>query len=174
MTTRDEAVARPVPAQAIVDEIMRLGVEYVINVPDSVQRTVLELLAHLERPRLLTVCTEDEAMGVNAGLYAGGVNSMLSIQNNGILASLNTIKAITLDAQTPTLMLVGQFGRDVKLPASESRNRAVRLLVPTLEAWNVPHYPLEGPDDIGNIAAAFERAHRDSGPAAVIVGAPTN
>lgn len=174
MQTQGEAVAFSVPAQTIVDEVLRLNVDYIITVPDSIQRTLLELLSRQEKLKYLTVCTEDEAMGINAGLYAGGRNSILCIQNNGLFACLNTIKAIALDARVPTPMFVGQFGRDVTKPASESRNRAVRMLGPTLDTWGVPHYPLEGPHDLCNIAKAFERAHQDMGPAVVIIGARTS
>ena len=55
----------------------------------------------------------------------------------------------------------------------ESRSRAVRMVEPTLDVWGVPHWRLEGPDDLGNIRAAHERAHETLGPAALIVGAPT-
>ena len=34
---------------------------------------------------------------------------MLLIQNNGLLASINALKAIALEARVPTFMLVGQF-----------------------------------------------------------------
>ena len=38
---------------------------------------------------------------MNAGLYMGGENPMMCIQNNGIFASVNTLKAIALDAKVP-------------------------------------------------------------------------
>ena len=98
---------------------------------------------------------------------------MLVIQNNGIVASINTIKAIPLDAKIPTFIFVGQYQRDTMLPIEESKSRAVRMVEPTLEVWGVPSYRLEGPDDLGNIEKAYRHAHETLGPAALIVGAPT-
>ncbi len=174
MTTNAEPVARPVDSEAIVAEIVKLGITHVICVPDTFQKTVIARLAELEVPRTLIVCTEDEAMGINAGLYIGGANPMMLIQNNGIHASINTMKAIALDAKVPTFIVVGQFLRDATKAPEENRARAVRLLEPTLDVWGVPYFRLEGPEDIGAFAKAYERAHEDKGPAVVIVGTPTS
>ena len=173
MTTNVEPVARGVEADAILAEIDRLGITHVICVPDTFQRTIIARWAERDVPRLLRVCTEDEGVGINAGLYMGGENPMMCIQNNGIFASINTLKAIALDAKVPTFMMVGQFQRDVTKPIEENRSRAVRMLEPTLATWGIPYWRIEGPDDIGAIEQAYRRAHEDLGPAVAIVGAPT-
>src|SRR6476660_5192393 len=103
-------VARSVPADAIVDELRALQISHVINVPDTHQRTLLAALARQSQLRLLTACTEDEAIAINAGLYVGGQRPILSIQHVGLLAALNNVKGIAMDACIPTCMLVGYFG----------------------------------------------------------------
>jgi sulfopyruvate decarboxylase TPP-binding subunit len=174
MTTEVQAVAQSVDAGLIVREIVALGITHVITVPDSFQKAMLSRLEAEPSIRVLTVCTEDEAMGINAGLYAGGARSMLVVQNNGLLACLNTIKAIALDAQVPTFMTVGQFGRNVNKRVEDNKqNRAVYLLEPTLDTWSVPYLRLEGPDDLGNVRRAYEKAIETSGPSALLIGAPT-
>jgi len=173
MTSQAEPIATGVPAQAIVAEIKKLGVDHVVCIPDSYQKTLIALIRDDPAFRFMIACTEDEAIGINAGLYMGGKNPMLVIQNNGIFASINTIKAIALDAKIPTLMLVGQFQRDPMIAMEENRSRAVRMVEPTLDTWGVPSYRLEGSQDIGNIEKAYRTAHETMGPAAVIVGAPT-
>ena len=122
---------------------------------------------------LLPEDAADEGVGINAGLYMGGLNPMMCIQNNGIFASINTLKAIALDAKVPTFMMVGQFQRDVTKRIEENRSRAVRMLEPTLETWGIPHWRVEGAEDLGAIELAYRRAHADLGPAVVIIGAPT-
>ena len=66
------SMVQSVPAELLVNEITGLGVTHVVTVPDTHQRTLLELLAEDSRLSLLTVSTEDEAIGVNAGLWIGG------------------------------------------------------------------------------------------------------
>ena len=168
-----QPVARGVDSDVIASVIDGLGISHVVCVPDSFQRNLIVKWAAADKPRLLTVCTEDEGVGVNAGLYMGGQNPMMCIQNNGIFASINTLKAIALDAKVPTFMMVGQFQRDVNKTIEEQGSRAVRMLEPTLETWGIPFWRLESPEDIGVFELAYERAWSDQGPAVVIVGAPT-
>ena len=167
-------VARSVPARVLFEEIRRLGITHVLTVPDTYQKTLLDLLAQAESPRLVPVCTEDEAIAINAGMYIGGQRPMLLIQNNGLYACMNALKAIALDAQVPTFLLVGQYGRDVNRPAAENRSRAVRMVEPTLDTWGVPYYRLEGPEDVENVARGYRQSLEQRGPVVVIVGAPTS
>jgi sulfopyruvate decarboxylase TPP-binding subunit len=168
------AVAISVPAQAIVDEIDALGITHVINVPDTHQKSVLALLARRPHPALITACTEDEAIGINAGLYVGGKRPMLLIQQTGLLASINCIKGIAMDAGVPTFMLVGLFSRDVTRAPSDDPKRVINRIAPTLETWDIPWYPLERPEQIGAIAQAYQRSLDERGPTVVLVGAPTS
>ncbi len=165
--------ARGISAHALLDAIRSAGVSHVITVPDTHQRTLLALLAETDKPTLVTVCTEDEAIGINAGLYVGGARPMLLIQNNGLYACLNTLKAIPLDAHVPTFMLIGEHGRDVTKISRQNCDRSVRMLEPTLEAWGVPYYRLEGPEDVVKFGEAYSRCQQQGGPVALIVGAPT-
>jgi sulfopyruvate decarboxylase TPP-binding subunit len=173
-TATPAPVAHSVPADAIVREIQKLGITHVITVPDTFQKTLLAALADLGSPRLLTVCTEDEGIAINAGLYIGGQQPMMVIQNNGLFACLNSLKAIPMDARVPTLLVIGQFARDLTKPSRENALRAVRMVEPTLETWGIPYYRLEGPEDLGCIAEAYRRCQDERGPVAVIVGAPTS
>jgi sulfopyruvate decarboxylase TPP-binding subunit len=167
-------VARSVEGAVLLREIQQLGITHVITVPDTHQKTLLELLAAAGQPRLLTVCTEDEAIAINAGLYIGGQRPMLLIQNNGLLASINALKAIALEARVPTFFLVGQFARDVTRSNAESPVRAVRMVEPTMATWGVPCYPIEGPEDVPSFARAYRQCLAERGPAVVLLGAPTS
>jgi len=173
----DESIyqrSRPIGANVLFNAIRSASITHVITVPDTHQRTLLELLANSPEPKLITVCTEDEAIGINAGLYAGGARPILLIQNNGFYACLNTLKAIPLDAQVPTLMLIGEHGRDLARPSRNNADLSVRMLEPTLEVWGIPYYRLEGPEDMVNFESAFRQWAEQGGPVAVLVGAPTS
>ena len=169
-----EPVARSVPASAIVGELQKLGVTHVINVPDTHQRTLLAELSRQSHIRLLTACTEDEAIAINAGLWIGGRRPILSIQQVGLLAAMNNLKGIAIDARIPTCMLVGYFGRDVTRTAREHPTTAVRLIEPTLDTWGVAYFPVEGPADVPAIVRAYHHAEEHQGPAVVLIGAPTS
>jgi sulfopyruvate decarboxylase TPP-binding subunit len=167
-------VATSVSADAIVQELLALGVTHVVNVPDTHQRSVLAALARQSAIRLLTACTEDEAIAINAGLWIGGQRPVLSIQQVGLLAALNNVKGIAMDAQIPTCMLVGYFGRDVTRTARDNAARAIHLIEPTLQTWGIAYFPIEGPDDLGAIGRAYRHSLEHLGPSVVLIGAPTS
>jgi sulfopyruvate decarboxylase subunit alpha len=176
-TASPPAIAAPVAASLdgvrLANEIAALGVTHVIIVPDTNLKTAISALDECSSLKMLYVCTEDEGMGINAGLYMAGQKPMMLIQNNGLHACLNTLKSIALEAEVPTFMVIGQYGRDVTKPVEANRLRAVRLLEPTLETWGVPYYRLDQEDQFPNIRVAYEKAYEIRGPSALIVGAPT-
>jgi sulfopyruvate decarboxylase TPP-binding subunit len=167
-------VATSVSADAIVQEMLTLGITHVVNVPDTHQRSVLAALARQSQIRLLTACTEDEAIAINAGLWIGGQRPILSIQQVGLLAALNNVKGISMDAQIPTCMLVGYFGRDVTRTARDNAARGVHLIEPTLDTWGIAYFPIEGPRDLGAIGMAYRHSLEHLGPSVILVGAPTS
>ena len=173
-TTTAGPVAVSIDGVALARAVRALGPTHIICVPDTVQKSAIAELAAHAPPQLIYCCTEDEAMGINAGLYMTGHRPMLLIQNNGLYACLNTLKAIPLDAQVPTFMLIGQFGRDVNKTVEANPRRAVNRLEPTLEVWGVPFVRLEGPADLPNLQTAWDIAWSTKGPSAAIVGAPTS
>jgi sulfopyruvate decarboxylase subunit alpha len=166
-------VATGIPGTALADAVRALGVTHVICVPDTMQKSAIESLAATVPPKLLYVCTEDEAMGINAGLYITGHKPMLLIQNNGLYACINTLKAIAFDAQVPTFMLIGQYGRDPSKTPEANARRQVHRLEPTLTAWGVPFERLEGPADLPKIRTMWDRAWESKGPTAALVGTAT-
>lgn len=171
--TRTGAAAVSLSPVAMFDAIVAAGVTDVVTVPDTHQKSLLALLSARPEVRLITVCTEDEALGVNLGLYLGRRRPMVLIQNVGCYAAMNTIRGLALDARVPACLLIGEFARDPALPSAANPARSVRLLEPTLRTWDIPYFRLEGPDDIGRIGDAVRQAYRDRGPVALLVGAPT-
>jgi sulfopyruvate decarboxylase TPP-binding subunit len=166
-------IAESLDPEAMLQRIRAAGITHVVTVPDTHQKSLLALLRRAPWPDLVTVCTEDEAMGVNLGLFMGGRKPLLLIQNTGFYASMNSIRGLALDGRVPTCMLIGEFFRDPVSPPSQQASRLVRLLEPTLELWNIPSYRLDCAADLPSIGAAIERAWSDRGPVALLVGAPT-
>jgi sulfopyruvate decarboxylase subunit alpha len=172
-TVDDRRPAEPVAPAALLDELVALDVTHVVTVPDTHQKSLLALLAQVQRPRLITACTEDEAFAINAGLFIGGARPILLIQNAGLYASMNSLRGISLDGRVPTCALVGEYLRDPHLPSRDNTPRVVHLTEPTLELWGVPYRRLERGADVGVIADAYRVALETSGPSVVLVGAVT-
>lgn len=159
----------PLSAARMLAALREARVSHVVTVPDTYQKTFLAAVEAASDLTMIVACTEDEALGINAGLYVTGHRPFLSIQNNGVYACLNTLRGIALDAAVPTVMIIGQYGQAADVPPEKSPLRMVRMLEPTLETWGIPHRRLWSDGDLAAIPADYEAAHRRGGPAALIV-----
>lgn len=166
-----------IPASSYLEALRRNGVDYFITVPDWVQ---LALHTRIEQGvagmRQVTCCNEDQALSVSAGLRIGGKNPIVAIQNQGLFACVNSLRAIGLDAKIPIVFLIGQFGREFAnfgQDPGQSRRSMVRYLEPLLDAMSVSHWRLEREQDLRFVDEAFAFALEHKRPAALLIGAPT-
>jgi sulfopyruvate decarboxylase TPP-binding subunit len=163
----------PLSAARMIDALRTAAVSHVIVVPDTYQKTFLCAVEAASDLRLVAACTEDEAIGINAGLYVTGHRPILSVQNNGVYACVNTLRGIALDGGVPTVMLVGQYGQSATVPPEESPLRMVRMLEPTLATWGIPARRLWSNADLARFSADYEEACTRRGPTALIIPIPT-
>ena len=166
--------AQSIPAQPFLDAIRDAGVQDIVLVPDTHQRTLLDLLMADEEIRTVHCSTEDEAIAVAAGLIIGGRRPLMQIQHAGLYACVNNLRGVGLDGGFPIVMLIGLLGRDPELTPQHDGSSMVRLCEPLLDTFGIPHYLLDGVDDLKRLAPAFDEAAQRGGPVALLVGAPTS
>ena len=166
--------AQSIPADLFLDAIRAAGVEDVVLVPDTHQRTLLDLLMADDDIRTVHCSTEDEALAVSAGLIIGGRRPLMQIQHAGLYASVNNLRGLGYDGRFPIVILIGLLGRDPELTPREDGGSMVRLCEPLLDFFEIPHYLLDGPDDLQHVGPAFSEAAERGGPVALLVGAPTS
>lgn len=162
--------------EAVTDELLGCGITHVVTVPDYVMMSVYRSIEARARPQLVYSCTEDEAVTICAGLHIGGARPMVMMQNQGLYASLNAIRALGIDARLPVFMLIGQFGREyanLGRPARESARPLVRNCERLLDALDIPYVCCETAQDVTRIGAACRLARDREGPAAALVGTYT-
>ena len=162
-----------VPAAVLHKEITSLGVKHIVIVPDTHQKTLLASLDTDKSLRVLRMATEQEALCVSAGLWMGGAESLVIIQNVGLFASLNALRGVGLDQKVPMCILVGQYGHKVNLPIEEDPGSNVRLIEGVCDAMGVPHYRIDRSDDVGVLSTAFAQSRAERRPTVVLVSAPT-
>ena len=165
-----------IPASSYVAALQKNGVSHFVTVPDWVQLALhARIEAGVDGITQIDCCNEDQAVAVSAGLSIGGKRPIVAIQNQGLYACVNTIRAIGLDARLPVVFQIGQFGREFSNfgedPLQSQRNM-VRLLEPVLDALGVRHWRVEQADDLRHMATAFDTAYGEGAPCALLVGAP--
>ncbi|MHB8574488.1 MAG: thiamine pyrophosphate-binding protein [Dehalococcoidia bacterium] len=166
--------ARSIPADALLQELRRLGIKTVVSVPDTHQKSLLAALDRVNDIRVVTCCTEDEAVTLGAGLWIGGEPFVLMIQHAGLYACVNHLRGVGLDLKVPLLMMVGLLGRELDKSPRENSGSMNRLAEPLLDALGIAHYLMDGPEDIPFMERALNESREREQPVAVFVGAPTS
>ena len=167
-------VAQAIPAQPFLDAIRAAGVTDIVAVPDTHQRSLIELLDRTGEPRFIQAATEDEAVALAAGLIVGGRKPLVQIQHAGLYACVNHLRGIADDGRFPMVFLIGLLGRDPNLLPGEHGASMVRLAEPLLDTFDVPHFLLDSPADLDKLPGAFEVAQQRQGPVALLVGVMTS
>jgi sulfopyruvate decarboxylase TPP-binding subunit len=172
LTGNAAAVATPVCAADVVDAIEALGTTHVVTVPDTHQRTVMAALDDSRTP-MVRAATEDDVFAICAGLWMAGAIPVALIQQLGLFASVNALRAFTHDQGVPLAVLAGLYGRNVDADLSDGQSSAVRLCIPLLDALEIRWTMIERTDDAPAIAPALSAAFVESCTSVVLLGAPT-
>jgi sulfopyruvate decarboxylase subunit alpha len=165
--------AIPLSAVRIVSSLAECGFTHVVTVPDTNQKSVLDELARRQVVPVIRAATEDDVMGICAGLWLAGQQPMALIQQLGLFASVNALRAFGLDQGTPLAILAGLYGRNVERPIDQDQPSAVRYCVPLLNVLEIDWILVEGPDDAKSVGAMLRQAFEQRVTRVVLLGAPT-
>jgi sulfopyruvate decarboxylase alpha subunit len=134
VTTGDESVTW---AAGVCAGLAAAGVAHVVYVPDNPLSHVLRALEKYPKIRTTLATREEEAFGIAAGLYLGGVHPAVMLQSSGLGNSLNALTSLVVPYQVPMLILISMRG-----DAGEWNSAQVpmgRAVVPILDAMGIPH-----------------------------------
>jgi sulfopyruvate decarboxylase TPP-binding subunit len=166
-------VAVGLKARTIVGALREAGATHVVTVPDTHQRSVLELLDYDGEPAVVRAATEDDVLGICGGLWIGGAQPVALIQQLGIFASVNALRGITYDLRLPLAILAGMYGREPELPVDKSPKSSVRLCRPLLDALGIRSLLVEGHDGAERISSWLHAPFSEGGTRVVLLGAVT-
>jgi len=141
------------PIDALVGTLLNAGVTHVVGIPDNTSAPLFDALVECDRPRLITVTREGEAVAIAAGLWLGGSSPLVVIQNTGLLEAGDALRGTAVRMAAPIPMVVTGRGyaktaaAGVSLDDPLTREVLIRpdvdsvalLTQPTLEAWGIPH-----------------------------------
>ncbi len=168
----------------LVPVLEDLGVSHVVGIPDNTSAPLFDALRVSGRPRLLIVTREGEAFALAAGLWLGGADPLVLIQNTGLLESGDALRGTATRMGVPLPIVVTARGwakmtaAGVGPEAPRSRELLVRpdvdsvaLLTPaTLAAWGVPFQVNESASDLAEaVTATVVRARTEERPVALLV-----
>lgn len=143
----------------MVAALKELGISHVVWLPDSALgpwEAALEAEPSLE---LVRVCREGEAWVLAGGLYLGGRQPLVVIQNTGLFESGDALRNMLYDLKLPLYALIGYRSYLVE----NSPDSAKRFTEPILKAWDLDYVLLDQPETLPRLAEhyrACRAAHR--------------
>jgi sulfopyruvate decarboxylase subunit alpha len=150
----------------IVDAMKEAGVNFVTSLPDA---NLARLLAALDAERDLlhvTLCREEEGIGICTGAYAGGRTPAIVMQNGGFLNSCNALTTTALNFNIPVLLLIYYAG-DL---GDEGFATLGSVTEPVLRGLGIRYYKLRKNEEIrATIKGAATLAIDSRKPVAVLL-----
>ncbi len=145
--------ALPAWAPAVAAGLAASAIRHVVYVPDTPLSHLLDALAR-DHPQLRqTLATrEEEAVGIAAGLYLGGVRPAVLMQSSGLGNSTNAIASLLVAYQIPVVFVMSMRGDPGEWNwAQVPLGRAIR---PMLDSLGVLHATVDRAEDAGEIVRA--------------------
>lgn len=157
----------------IIKAVKASGIKTVLTVPDkTTAEGLLRPISVDADLRQVSTCKEDETIGISAALSYSGHRSLILIQYTGLLYSMNAIRAVAVDYQSPICLMVGLLGKEPGILPTDSKRNGVRIIEPILDVMGIAHHVIETDDDIEKITPAINNAYETSSPVAMLIGRP--
>ena len=157
-------------SERIVDALVELGMTHAVGVPDNATRIVYELLEQHPAVQVVPVCREGEAWAIASGLWVGGKQPVVIIQNTGFLESGDALRGTALEMGVPLVALMDYRGYHTLSSSDPDQvDSAARLFEPTMRAWQLPYRFLEDGKELEVLTAARDDARNSRRPAAVLM-----
>lgn len=161
-----------------------LGVTHAVGLPDTSLALLFRQLADRGVIRPVGVTREGEAFAVASGLWMGGATPVVLVQNTGLLEAGDALRGTATRMGVPLLCLVSYRGY-AKMDAAGLRpfvgppsvdhltrpdlDSAALLTEPTLTAWGIPSFTLASNEDLPRVVEAWELAHHEGRPVALLL-----
>jgi sulfopyruvate decarboxylase TPP-binding subunit len=149
----------------MVEAFMQCGLTHLCWVPDSETRFLYDTIMAELSLTLVPVAREAEAMAVAAGLWIGGKEPAVLIQNTGFYESGDSLRGLVADGAFPLLMVIGWRGWRRRAEG----DTAGRLMEPVLQAYDIPYYVIDTNAQVERVVEAHAQAHRESRVVAALV-----
>jgi len=117
----------------LADVLRRNDIRLFTTVPDYIVSQVLEHLWADAGCRVVTVCREEEGLGILSGAYLAGQRGALIMQNSGLGNSVNTLGSLNVAAQIPVVLVMchrgdlGEFN-PAQVPIGQAAGRILESL----------------------------------------------
>ncbi len=96
--------------EAIVAALKEAGVDFICVLPDQKLARLHDLLASDPFFTTVTICREEEGVGICTGAFYGGRRAALLMQNGGLFVATNALVSTAIMYEIPMLLLIYYAG----------------------------------------------------------------
>lgn len=131
-------MADPSWGKHMADVLRRNGIRLFTTVPDYIVSQSLEHLAGDAGCRVITVCREEEGLGILSGAYLAGERGALIMQNSGLGNCVNTLGSFNVASQIPVVLVMSHRGDLAEFnPAQVPIGQAAERILDALDIRHV-------------------------------------
>ncbi len=163
------AVAPPSWAAGVAEGLAGSHIRHVVYVPDNPLAHLLEALRARSANIGQTLATrEEEAVGIAAGMYMGGIRPAVLMQSSGLGNCTNAIASLLVAYQVPVVFVMSMRGDPGEWNwAQVPMGRVIR---PILDALGVPYVTIDRAAEAASIVRAVcDTAFDTRSPAACLL-----
>lgn len=103
-------MADPNWSKHVADVLRRNDIRLFATVPDYIVTQALEHLWADPECRVITVCREEEGLGILSGAWLAGQRGALIMQNSGLGNLVNTLASLNCVSQIPVVLVMSHRG----------------------------------------------------------------
>ena len=127
-------------SQVLLDTLKENDVRLVTYVPDNVLTPLIKGAATDNYFMSLCATREDEAVGVVAGAWMGGLRGVVMMQTSGFGVVPNALASLIVPSQIPAILIVSERGTLGEFNIGQVM--VSRTMRPTLDSLAVMHHTL--------------------------------
>jgi sulfopyruvate decarboxylase subunit alpha len=151
----------------VLEHLKRAGIDLVASLPDQ---WLGKLIGQCETDPAIThirLAREDDGVGICAGAFLGGRKAALICQNSGVLGSVNALAGIAFHHQIPFLVIAAHRGMSEDNQYYQMYKG--RICEPVLRAMGLPHFVIEGPEQLSLIEDGVRHAYLNRLPVVLLL-----
>lgn len=154
--------------EIVRDTLKKSEVKLVTYVPDNVLNPLIKAI-HDDDYFNAFVCTrEEEAIGIVAGAWMGGMRGVVMMQTSGFATLPNVLASLAVPYQIPVLMVVSERGTLGEFNIGQAM--VARTMRPALDAMGIEHHTLTRLDEVEFIVErTIRQAVTTQAPACLIL-----
>jgi sulfopyruvate decarboxylase alpha subunit len=148
--------------------LKRNDVRLATYVPDNVLKPLIDAVAADPFFTAFSATREEEALGIAAGAWMGGMRGAMLMQTSGFATLANALGSLAVPSQIPVLMIVSERGTLGEFNLGQALSR--RSMRPILDALGIEHHTITRRDELAFILdRGMTQAFETQSPCAFIL-----